>query len=151
MREILFRGKSLHTDEWVFGYFRKAVHPQQTDVVFLIYSQHTKEYIYPEYVYSETVSQSTGIKDKNGATIFEGDILYTPAKVPAVVKFGEYIDVNMSASCKCGHVGFYVSHTGECGDYYRNDLVYWAHNSAVIGNIYDNPGLIGQTEEKDND
>lgn len=106
---------------------------------------------YAYIVEEETVSQSTGIKDKNGTAIFEGDILDTPAKIPAVVKFGEYIDVNMSANRKCGHVGFYVSHIGENGDYFRNDLAYWAHNSAVIGNIYDNPGLIGQTEEKDND
>lgn len=57
MREILFRGKRIDNGEWVYGYL------QQEDKINLY------------YVKKETIGQFTGLLDKNGNKIFEGDIL----------------------------------------------------------------------------
>ena len=129
MREILFRGKRMDNGEWVYGYY---VH------IGPVSCQRT--YIIPEYasalyvneVYPSTVGQYTGLKDKHGKRIFEGDI--------AKVLQGKDKDI--------AYVGFengaFMLYPKTGNIYERTLWSYWYNDwdVEVIGNITDNPELL---------
>jgi len=89
------------------------------------------------------IMQFTGLLDKNGKDIYEGDILdirYCFAE-KGIVKFGKYKQCDMSSDYECGNQGFYVDST-KGTDRYRHDLYYYAPISEDIGNIHDNSELL---------
>lgn len=72
MREILFRGKRIDTGEWVEGAFcPKNSHCDVPCII--VYNGTMTEWWFE--VISETIGQYTGLTDKNGKRIFEGDII----------------------------------------------------------------------------
>ena len=132
MREILFRGKSVNTLEWVDGFYvREAGH----FIKELPSAVSTPIHL----VYPETVGQYTGLTDKNGKKIFEGDIVYSVhSKKRYPVLFGEYTYINDygDEEAACGwyneeHDNAYMTAMGNTED--------WA---VVVGNIHDNPELL---------
>ena len=127
MREILFRGKRECNGEWVLGGFHSRL-----GRAFIVGCSKSFRFDACEVI-PTTVGQYTGLTDKNGAKIFEGDIL----KEKDVVHNGEVqIDgkmfcVDMKKGC------WVVIEKGGDWDFLHTN----ARTCEVVGNIHDNPEL----------
>ena len=109
MREILFRAKCKLKSKWMYGSYRFSG---------------GKHYINSTLIYEETLGQFTGLTDKNGTKIFEGDIVQYFNGTPAHIMFlqGGFIIV---------------------GEGFRNEFIGHAiAHIEVIGNIHEK----GETE-----
>ena len=146
MREILFRGKCFNTEEWVEGYLGIEV-PDELVIQQFSYDEYFKSNCIDQYsVKPETIGQYTGLTDKNGTKIFEGDILHveqcgeTGSRISSV-HFGEYIDADsVFDNYRC--IVFYVKTSDGCCTI--GALLSEEFECEVIGNIYDNPELMGE-------
>lgn len=127
MREILFRGKRKDNGKWIEGDLSRCVVVGETHICKIEYNLSTTTH----RIDPETVCQYTGLTDKNGIKIFEGDIVDSNGTI-GIVKFGKY---------KNGfHYGFYIEWT-KC-PLLRQELSFWNGISKVVDNIFDNPELI---------
>lgn len=146
MREILFRGKRLDNGEWAEGYLVKT-----NSNTFIMYPNQFNDdlFLSPGNIFDgvdpDTVGQYTGLTDKNGKRIFEGDVFrygFDEVAAIGVVKFGEY---SFGSHFDMNNVGFYMEWNPRAM-YYRNDLGYWLKHMKAeiefIGNIHDNPDLL---------
>ena len=127
MREILFRGKRIDNKEWIEG----TVFSHDNNKV-IIFSQHPMfGILLGEEVDPETVGQFTGLTDKNGVKIFEGDIIehggnrYSINYLPDYTRFSAVQPNNVFC-------------------------VFAYQRGEVIGNIYDNPELLGGADDETN-
>lgn len=132
MREILFRAKRIDTGEWAEGL--PGYNTYDGDITEI----ETRDYGFI-MIDPETICQYTGLTDKNGRKIFEGDIIrdiFEPSII-GVVKYGEYRNTFNDDELG-GHAGFYIEWKAKA-ELLRKDLMYWTKRSEVIGNIFDNP------------
>lgn len=131
MREILFRGKDLSgvlTRSWIFG----SLDTTENEYTIMIYADRfgNKCRI---FVDPKTVGQYTGLTDKNGKKIFEGDILrraYHPHEDVAI----EWSD----GSFRFREVNKPKDYGYSCVCCIQNAV----SRLKIIGNIYDNPELL---------
>ena len=144
MREILFRGKRIDNGEWVYGDIIHRRYYKNTDVV-VIRTEDSGFDNYSDYeVDPDTVGQYTGLTDKNGRKIFEGDILKIVHKYqsPFDDDTKEYTDVTTDV--------VFFDDEGLCFSYGESPFLCVADNVTaeyeVIGNIHDNPELLEVTE-----
>lgn len=118
MREILFRGKCIGTKEWVYGYFfAKPI----LEKYFIELGNEMWQ------VDPITVGQYTGLQDKNGKKIFEGDILLF--KFEPIGEQKAIVEYNTKAHA------FLMTPLND----FQFAMMY---EGKVIGNIHDNPELL---------
>lgn len=163
MREILFRGKSADYGKWVEG---DLIHnwieglEEETRIAMFDFDYNKGTEINGEAIYNvypDTVGQYTGLTDKNGVKIFEGDIF----------KFNDEVWESYYTACGTEYDSYEVKNYGVVGfDEDRScfDFVQYKFNEnsveadlhenydiefadfiselEVIGNIYDNPELL---------
>ena len=137
MREILFRGKRTDNGEWVYGNLERGCDEKYVYIVEFGNRELCRNYV---NVNPDTVGQYTGLKDKNGTKIFEGDIVFVPYVDP-IFKCAW----NDTSSCERAIVKycngmFYVEYI-ESGDKFT--LSAMDGYTKIIGDIYDNPELLG--------
>lgn len=129
MREILFRAKLLFNKKWVYGSFVREFDgsPQ------IISDDDGGMY----EIIPETLSQYTGLTDKNGRKIFEGDIVqYSTNTNRSTNK--EFHEVVFETRGGSGYFGIKISNV----ETWQFCLEVPAKLMEVIGNIYDNPELM---------
>lgn len=135
MREILFRAKSLHFNKWIEGYYAKG----DKDCIVCFGEAGIKW----QAVKPETVGQFTGLTDKNGRKIFEGDILaikFYPQYVNRVCWDGP---PDAIAKVFWDFSGFRLNATNGKDRRYPALVDVNFKETEVIGNIHDNPELLG--------
>lgn len=124
MRDIQFRGKRTDNGEWVYGNLVRGCDEKYAYIVEFGNNELCRNYV---NVNPDTVGQYTGLADKNGTKIFEGDIGrrrddiflidWSEEKAAFVMIFHDYI----------------------CEILYLEEM--W-DDAEVIGNIHDNPELL---------
>jgi uncharacterized phage protein (TIGR01671 family) len=139
MREILFRGKRIDNSEWVYGDLMHKHYNFNTKADKVIHNNLMKYKVIPE-----TIGQYTGLTDKNGKKIFEGDIV----KCTDTFSDYEFIAVVMFGNPKGEYNwGFQLNRIS--GANANTDILLWVDMEEtgafieVIGNIHDNPELLG--------
>ena len=129
MREIKFRGKSPE-EEWVYGSYisRKQKHYLYD----LMFDNKNRK----KAVMRKSIGQYTGLKDRNGKEIYEGDILAAPHtyNIEIIYKNG-------------GFLMEFFDDIGEKCEYHLNKELIEQDDLEIIGNKYENPELLGDVNE----
>lgn len=125
MRKIIFRGKRFDNNEWLYG---DLMHVNEQVMINPVFDE---PYQYDgdldANVDPETVGQYTGLQDKSGKEIYEGDAYHLGDK--RILSVVEWHDS-----------GFMGKQVGTYGS--REGLQHWRDRIEIIGNIHDNPELL---------
>lgn len=125
MREIKFRGKRLDNGEWIVGSYIEAENRDRSIAHQII---PYKAGLVVREVDPATVGQYTGLKDKNGKEIYEGDIIKTDFSYATWIGFVHFNKGN-----------FELVDSDKNGQYLTLSVL---SDIEIIGNIHDNPELL---------
>ena len=154
MREILFRGKRKDNGEWIEGSLEIDPDLELYEIkgfeYYTIWPEGPQRDYFDYAVIPETVGQYTGLTDKNGKKIFEGDILKIAQKSDGI---GRYyfppISFPQNIVFKYDMCAWLWEVIGT-NKYYIHFPDAWCHyESEVIGNIHDNPELLQEVENNE--
>jgi uncharacterized phage protein (TIGR01671 family) len=142
MREILFRGRRIDNGDWIEGFYFEKPNPCSEDGLPKYHGISDLPPFGAEVV-PETVSQFTGLIDKNGRKVFEGDVLAMTdcdgkEHIEGIVAYGEF-----NCACCEGVYGWYVSGFGDIRLFDRKDVPLY-----VIGSMYDDLKLLEALRSK---
>lgn len=148
-REIKFRGQSIRSDKWCYG--NLSIYEDECDITgYDIFGEGICDWN-DETVDSDTVGQYTGLKDKNGKEIYEGDIVYSEFADGSNCMF--LVGWNNKLSC-FGVMDEHDYRSKQLGyDFpeFNNPLFIGVLKNSkifkIIGNIHDNPELLKGGEE----
>lgn len=141
MREILFKAKQCDTGEWVEGWYYQETDGGMHNLSYI--AAFKKGYNGEMFltgcyeVDPDTVCEYTGLTDKNGKKIFEEDYLFD-GKLKYLVKY---------SSTSCGFEAHGFIREGIWSLYHLCNKHNQGREIEVIGNIFDNPELIGGKTE----
>ena len=144
MRELLFRGKRTYNGKWVEGslvvtsqcnaYIISTVEDKRDATVLVNQCSLNVD--------SETVGQYTGLTDKNGVRIFEGDIVkgiaYSVTKIGVIVWIDEIASFGVRYFKSVNSTAWENSSILRCTSMGKTD----EFAAEIIGNIHDNPELL---------
>ena len=162
MREILFRGKRVDNGEWVEGFYINVPEHYKYEMSGKSYIVSINNGLFMKVV-PETVGEYTGLTDKNGKKVFEGDIVKNKHKIigfrdekdkiPRLVydlKYEEkqgYFVTKSAIYYRNYAVRFYKDRYRLINKniiHYLSSNYIYNHEIEVIGTIYDNPELLGK-------
>lgn len=127
IREVIFRGKQTDNGEWIEGAYSpfhlNFGEREEKPHIIIISDDEDIDGLWCEVI-PETVGQYTGLTDKNGVRIFEGDIV-------------DYISSDVIGNPKTGTII-----VEDMTDY--DTMIYLNHSDElqIIGNIHDNPEIL---------
>ena len=162
MREILFRGKSV-CEKWVEGsyYKQEEFYGDKTECHIIIESKESLSYdqaLHYAICDPDTIGQYTGLTDKNGKKIFEGDIVRQDYSKIINATYDPITLGFIDSECIEGHHIGVIKISPHKGVGMRNPISYndidgtnrkirsyvniACYRCEVIGNIHDNPELL---------
>jgi len=132
-REIKFRGKDFQKGEWRYGtYYFGVLYP----------TSFQGHYIGDWQVDPETIGEYTGLKDKNGKEIYEGDILEKSNGLPMTGSPPRYKIVGSVKKVIFHEGAFRLTTSLTSKKYHLMSQYIRYYGFEVIGNIYENPELL---------
>lgn len=151
MREIKFRAKDLNTNDWVYG----DLEIHRKDSRRLIHSYNENGDYNRQYdVDEDTIGQFTGLRDKNGREIYEGDIVrktettYRMTDLGVVRYCNEEAKFVLHVADKYGEYNFSFVKDFQSQD---GHATVPCHNEyEVLGNVYDDKELINNYKRQQN-
>lgn len=129
-REIKFRGLRIDGKGWVFGNLM-----EYNNEFYITPKKYSSKPVETFKVIPESVGQFTGLTDKNGAEIYEEDILKSKVELEG--------GTESIIKIVYGEGGFdmeKIEKDGKVDSMYLKK--YWKHSLQVIGNIHENPELL---------
>nr|DAR92124.1 MAG TPA: YopX protein [Caudoviricetes sp.] len=143
MREILFRGKEKNSGEWIYGDLRHISDGHGGYILCIVDNTNGRNNdVTGVEVVPETVGQYTGLTDKNGVKIFEGDIVkgtaYSATRIGVIVWIDEISSFGVRYVNAPNPTAWENSSILRCVSLGKTD----EFAAEVIGNIHDNPELL---------
>lgn len=130
-RKIIFRAKRSENNDWVYG---DLLHPSCVSAGYEIYPYIRDRHACAHEVDKDTIGQFTGLYDKNGKEIYEGDIVLHKTyhgEKSCVVRF----------ECGAFIIGYHE------GSSTKRTPMLINKSCVLIGNIHDNPELIKEEQQ----